>query len=80
MGLSLFDSRAAATNVVCEPQSGINGFHPTDYWYVVTPGPGESITQFRVETEDNNANDGSYLYFVQPFGWPPPTVGGAESP
>jgi hypothetical protein len=35
--LALLPAAALAAIVVCEPQGGINPFHPPTYWYDVTP-------------------------------------------
>lgn len=60
---------AHATTVVCQGDTP-----PPFYKYEVRPDPGESISFFRVETEDRNAADGSYANFIQPSGWPDPKV------
>lgn len=60
---------ASATSVTCPGAAP-----PPFFRYEVQPASGESVSYFRVETEDRNAADGSYANFIQPSGWPDPDV------
>jgi hypothetical protein len=75
----LVPGRAPATTVHCEPQSPATGdVHPPRYFHLVTPAPGESVTSFRVETDDvsNQGTSASYSLFQQPGTWPAGVVQG----
>jgi hypothetical protein len=54
--------------VVCEPQGGLNPFHPPTYWYDVTP-TGFGRCDFHVRVFDPNAYDYTN-WSINPYPWP----------